>query len=674
MAVVGYFPATLAVDSNTGTRLRNAEAQVYAMTDTSFSSPLAITDVAGVPITGNKLVSNSDGIYPEFKPPAGVTQVIVKSGQALTPMTDISVSAAAAEVAATNAATAAGTATTAAGAASTSASSAATAAAQAAAVGNTNDTIIEGRIKDSTSKTAVALKSTIDASLDESVPGIASQRIASDLAVPGGAVGGVASPSLPYNGPASILDPKFRPANVTAVSVANGTYDCSGIIEAIWAAGFSTILLPTGAFGLAATTYRITRTIDLGTTRSLIGGGRGQRSAGTGAACILWDGASGARAIASFTIDTTDRYKTYSGSLVNFRLKYPSAKIAAGSVGIYLGRPSFGEIRNVEVRGDTDDNSIAPVVGSYAWWLDGCENPGAILLLNCTAAHHFEDGFRIAASHVALIAPATAYVGNGYRIAQDSINSPAGPPYNVTVLAPHSYYSVSSHVRVSQAQSGTVIGGFSEPEPVVSDTLPAILADTSFSSGFVSLRGMKRTRGTVITHYGAGRVIVDSEQDGTRAVYTGTAGTGAPVVSDQISTARRQTIGYGDYSTSSTVNKRAVTGSSPALIPGARGGFRYRFTAMVKNSDAAGGYKVAVSQVSSSSAPSGIAQDAVVSNSDLFGAQSKTVVTAAGVAERVIVEGFVDGQSGSYVFVPTAIAIGAGTVTVTDRLLQIEAY
>lgn len=163
MAVVGYFPSTLAVDSNTGTRLRNAEAQVYAMTDTSFSSPLAITDVAGVPITGNKLVSNSDGIYPEFKPPAGVTQVIVKSGQALTPMTDISVSAAAAETAATNAATSAGTATTAAGAASTSASSAATAAAQAVAVGNTNDTIIEGRIKDSTSKTAVALKSTIDA-------------------------------------------------------------------------------------------------------------------------------------------------------------------------------------------------------------------------------------------------------------------------------------------------------------------------------------------------------------------------------------------------------------------------------------------------------------------------------------------------------------------------------
>lgn len=87
--IVGYFPATLAVDSATGTRLRNAEAQVYAMTDTAFATPLAITDMADVPFSGNKLTSNSDGIYPEFKPPAGVTQVLVKSGQALTPMTSI---------------------------------------------------------------------------------------------------------------------------------------------------------------------------------------------------------------------------------------------------------------------------------------------------------------------------------------------------------------------------------------------------------------------------------------------------------------------------------------------------------------------------------------------------------------------------------------------------------
>lgn len=101
--IVGYFPATLAIDSATGTRLRNAEAQVYAMTDTAFATPLAITDMADVPFTGNTLSSNSDGIYPEFKPPVGVMQVIVKSGQALTPMTSIAVQASAAVDAATEA-------------------------------------------------------------------------------------------------------------------------------------------------------------------------------------------------------------------------------------------------------------------------------------------------------------------------------------------------------------------------------------------------------------------------------------------------------------------------------------------------------------------------------------------------------------------------------------------
>lgn len=131
--IVGYFPATLAIDSVTGARLRNATAQVFAMTDTSFATPLAITDMAGVPLTGNILSSNSDGIYPEFKTPAGVAQVIVKSGSALTPMTSIAAQASAAVAAATAATSAAGAASTAAGSASTAAANAAAAAAAAEA-------------------------------------------------------------------------------------------------------------------------------------------------------------------------------------------------------------------------------------------------------------------------------------------------------------------------------------------------------------------------------------------------------------------------------------------------------------------------------------------------------------------------------------------------------------
>lgn len=97
--IVGYFPPTLAIDSATGTRLKNAAAQVYKMTDTAFASPLQITDITDVPFTNNTISSNSDGIYPDFKTEAGVAQVIVKSGQALTPMTSIAAYADAAVVA-----------------------------------------------------------------------------------------------------------------------------------------------------------------------------------------------------------------------------------------------------------------------------------------------------------------------------------------------------------------------------------------------------------------------------------------------------------------------------------------------------------------------------------------------------------------------------------------------
>ncbi|MEX8031668.1 SGNH/GDSL hydrolase family protein [Microbacterium sp. 20-116] len=211
MAVVGYFPATLAVDSNTGTRLRNAEAQVFAMTDTSFTTPLAITDVSGVPFTGNKLISNSDGIYPEFKPPAGVTQVIVKSGQALTPMTSIAVAAEAAEKAASDAA---GSATDA-GAAKADAVKAkddAVAAQQAAeAVGATTDDQIESRIKDSTSKTSVALTSAFGAAAVAQSPEVTAKisSVGSGLFPPKATV-----PIAPSTGHLRPYDPALQAYNL----------------------------------------------------------------------------------------------------------------------------------------------------------------------------------------------------------------------------------------------------------------------------------------------------------------------------------------------------------------------------------------------------------------------------------------------------------------------------
>lgn len=149
--IVGYFPATLAIDIATRTPQRNARAQVFAITDTAFTKPLAITDITGVPIANNTLEANGDGVYPEFRTPSGETQVIVKSGQALTPMTSISVYADAAVKAAA-------TATTAAGAATSAAGSAAQAAAAATAVGATTDAQMAAVQASPTSAFAVAQK------------------------------------------------------------------------------------------------------------------------------------------------------------------------------------------------------------------------------------------------------------------------------------------------------------------------------------------------------------------------------------------------------------------------------------------------------------------------------------------------------------------------------------
>lgn len=104
--IVGYFPATAAVDGATGARLRYAEAKVYAWSDTTYATPLAITDLQGIPMPGGQLVA-ADGVYPDFIPPAGVLQVRVKSGIYVTPMTSLTVFAQAADQSATRAADAA---------------------------------------------------------------------------------------------------------------------------------------------------------------------------------------------------------------------------------------------------------------------------------------------------------------------------------------------------------------------------------------------------------------------------------------------------------------------------------------------------------------------------------------------------------------------------------------
>ncbi|MDF2992101.1 MAG: hypothetical protein K0S37_2615 [Microbacterium sp.] len=166
MAIIDYFPATLAADGN-GNTVKNAAAQVYALADTALSTPLALTDLQGVPMT--ELRSSDLGIFPAFRVVNQTMQIVVVSGSLRTPMTSLSVYANAAEAAAAMASGNAGAAAASAQAAelarqnATAAQAAAVeAAAAAAAVGSTNDTITEGLLKNPASKTATALDGVID--------------------------------------------------------------------------------------------------------------------------------------------------------------------------------------------------------------------------------------------------------------------------------------------------------------------------------------------------------------------------------------------------------------------------------------------------------------------------------------------------------------------------------
>lgn len=72
-----YFKEAVAYHPSWG-GLRNATAQVFALDDVGFTTPLAITDLNGNPLAG--LVTNKDGIYAPFKVVGGATQVNIKSG------------------------------------------------------------------------------------------------------------------------------------------------------------------------------------------------------------------------------------------------------------------------------------------------------------------------------------------------------------------------------------------------------------------------------------------------------------------------------------------------------------------------------------------------------------------------------------------------------------------
>lgn len=83
--MLDYFDQKIALNDLTGNIVPNATAEVFAMTDTSFSTPLAITDMTGLPLP--QLRSSPTGFYPAFRVPSGQTQVIARSSTVLTVIT-----------------------------------------------------------------------------------------------------------------------------------------------------------------------------------------------------------------------------------------------------------------------------------------------------------------------------------------------------------------------------------------------------------------------------------------------------------------------------------------------------------------------------------------------------------------------------------------------------------
>lgn len=85
--MIDYFDYALALNETTGNVVPNAVAQVFAMEDTTFATPLQVTDLTDLPMS--ELVASPTGIYPPFKVVGEYTQVMVRSGDVTTPITSV---------------------------------------------------------------------------------------------------------------------------------------------------------------------------------------------------------------------------------------------------------------------------------------------------------------------------------------------------------------------------------------------------------------------------------------------------------------------------------------------------------------------------------------------------------------------------------------------------------
>lgn len=83
---VDYYDYALAIDPTAGVVIPNATAQVYAVDDISFETPLSITDITGSVLA--ELKASPTGVFPPFRVTSGETQVMARTpAGVVTPLT-----------------------------------------------------------------------------------------------------------------------------------------------------------------------------------------------------------------------------------------------------------------------------------------------------------------------------------------------------------------------------------------------------------------------------------------------------------------------------------------------------------------------------------------------------------------------------------------------------------
>lgn len=320
--------------------------------------------------------------------------------------------------------------------------------------------------------------------------------------------------------------------------------------------------------------YYINATLPLGNVNGLIG-------AGTQSTQINWVGPVGGKMLSTDPLTSTVQLGWF-GTLRDLRLIYPPAKMSATSRAIYIAQPA-GPIENVSI--DTGETTVGSVVGAYGIELDGCANPGGTFPVRANVIGHWEGGVYARCNH-AIIQGGFAYGDWAVVVNDDSLNSSAGPPYDLSVTSLHAFFAGLGVVRVVKCNSAQIVGGLNEGNGVS-------LQIENGAGGAVKFAGMTTTTGSHLQHYDPVCIVdVDNQQTNDHNQYVGTTGTGVPVATTA-RIAARQTVGI---TASGTTTGPTVVGFLGPIKNGPLGQFHCQFLGQAESNTVSQPWTVSIYQ------------------------------------------------------------------------------